>query len=119
MFKDFIASTKSNSAGNIDFIFHVNAYTDRWIIDTEASQHMTRNLHLFYIPPIKKPNHFVTIPSGKVLIVQGVGEIKISKKLILRNVKFVSEFKVNLIAISKLTLDNDIKVIFDDHCCVF
>lgn len=90
LFKDFIASNKTNNSGNIySFSFNVNSYIDRWIVDTGAFQHMTGNLHLFTTPPAKESNHFFTIPSGKILLVKGVGSIKISENLIPKNVLFI------------------------------
>lgn len=85
----------------MSFNFHSFSFNNNWIIDIEASQHMTRNLHFFDQPPIQELDHFVTIPSGKVLQVQGVvGTIKLSENLFLKNMFYIPKFKVNLTVIA-------------------
>lgn len=48
-----------------------------------------------------------------------MGGIILSNKIILKNVLYILEFKVNLIAISKLALNNSIIVNFNSENCDF
>lgn len=82
LFRDFLVK----SSNGMDYSFHSHFFYDNWIIDIRASQHMFRNLQIFTQTLSKELNHYVTIPSGKVLQVEGVGSITLSENLILRNV---------------------------------
>ena len=50
-------------------------------------------------------NSMVTLPNNDQIAVTLCGDIKLSSKLLLRNVLFVSKFQFNLISISALTTD--------------
>lgn len=80
---------------------------------------MTGNIKFFLNPPTPCSGQQVTISSGKIFRVHGIGKIVISNSSILHDVFYIPEFKVNLILVSKLTLDNDIKVEFHGETCVF
>lgn len=54
---------------------------------------------------MKKNNTSYSIPNGKLLMVEGIGDIEISKYLKLKNVLNVPNFNNNLISISKITHD--------------
>lgn len=98
LFKDFIS--KSNG---MHFTFHFDLFYNNWIIDTGAFQHMTRNVIFLKNTPKYTSDQFVTIPSGNFSKVQGIGDITFFDNIFLKNVLFIPEFKVNLIAVNKLT----------------
>jgi len=114
MLKDFL----SKSSG-MNFSFHMSNYKNDWIIDTGASQHMSGNLHHFDKTPIGNYEHYVTIPSGEICKVNSIGDITLSQNIVLKNVFYIPEFKVNLISVNKLTSDSNLNVIFDQNECHF
>jgi len=102
----------------INHLYNVIDLKTKWIIDTGASQHMTENLQIFDKPPTEN-GHFVTISSGEICKTKSTGKITLSKDLILQDVLYIPQFKVNLISVNKLTLGSNLKILFDDKNCYF
>ncbi|GKE83646.1 hypothetical protein Tco_1557388 [Tanacetum coccineum] len=83
-----------------------------WIVDTGASDHMSPYLHLFQsIRILKKPIR-IKLPDGTSKWVDKVGHIQINSSLILHNVFYVLEFKVNLLSVGKLLKTQSLIAIF-------
>nr|GEW70503.1 hypothetical protein [Tanacetum cinerariifolium] len=83
-----------------------------WIVDTGASDHMSPYLHLFQsIRILKKPIR-IKLPDGTSKWVDKVGHIQINSSLILHNVFYVPEFKVNLLSVGKLLKTQSLIAIF-------
>src|SRR5262249_41776262 len=58
------------------------------------------------------------LPDNTEHIVNQRGHIKLSSRLTLTNVLFVSDFKFNLLSVNKLTKTANIKFVFFPECCV-
>lgn len=90
-----------------------------WIIDSGASDHMTNNrsiltdFNFFSIPKS------VRIANGLDLKVLGKGNVKLTAKLILRDVFYVPCLSFNLVSISKITHDNHCLAVFSSSHCFF
>lgn len=59
----------------------------------------------------------VNLPTGSFVKINGVGTIRVNKDILLDNVLFIPEFRLNLISISSLTTDLNTRVIFDHSSC--
>ena len=59
----------------------------------------------------------VNLPDGSMIKISGVGSIQLKKHILLRNVLFIPEFRLNLIIISSLTTDLGSRVIIDPFTC--
>ncbi|XP_010507572.1 PREDICTED: uncharacterized protein LOC104784213 [Camelina sativa] len=57
------------------------------------------------------------LPTGPTVQISGIGTIQINKHIILKNVLFIPEFRLNLLSISSRTDDLGFKVIFDTSTC--
>lgn len=58
------------------------------------------------------------MPDDSVKSIQYCGDIILNNFLVLRDVLFIPEFKHNLLSISKLAKERDMKFIFDSEHCV-
>lgn len=88
------------------------------LIDSGASCHFTFNVDMLVDIRELKNGCFVKMPNGESLKVQFRGTCYLNSELILCNVLFVPEFKVSLISISKLVMDNDCSVQFNKIGCI-
>ena len=59
----------------------------------------------------------VNLPNGSMIKISSVGNIQINEHILLRNVLFIPEFRLNLISISSLMTDLGSRVIFDPSTC--
>ncbi|KAF7841438.1 Retrovirus-related Pol polyprotein from transposon TNT 1-94 [Senna tora] len=89
-----------------------------WIIDSGASSHICGDKRLLTDLRAKEGKNTVTLPDGSVKIVQYIGKVFLSSKLILEDVLFVPEFKYNLISVGKLTNSTGMQMIFSKSYCM-
>ena len=88
-----------------------------WVVDSEASDHMSGNVDL-----LDNLNHcsnefIVRITDGSISKVAGIGTIVLSNKLSLKTVLFVPNLTCNLLYVSKLA--KDLKCVtnfYSTHC---
>ena len=59
----------------------------------------------------------VHLPNGSLIKISGVCSIQLNEHILLRNVLFIPEFRLNLISISSLTTDLGSRVMFDPSSC--
>lgn len=65
------------------------------------------------------PNNIcVYLPDESITIVKFVGDVKIHDTLVLRDVLYVPSFKNNLLSVSKLTRNHDLKLTFHSQFCL-
>ena len=94
-------------------------YDDSWIIDSDATDHMTTKSQLFHTYTPNPSNKKIAVANGFLATVAGFGEIYISPTLILKNVLHVPNLSANLVSIQKLTHDLKCYAIFFPSYCVF
>lgn len=88
-----------------------------WIIDSGATHHVTHDRSLFteldtYV------FHHVNLPTGQSVKIGGAGTIIINTDIVLKNVLYIPEFRLNLLSISALPTDLGSWIIFDSECCL-
>lgn len=86
-----------------------------WVVDSRASRHIYPNANAFIsMRPIK--NFVVTLPNHTHIAVQFCGDVRLSSKIILRDVLFLLEFKFNRMSMSSVITRAHLTVsFFYDH----
>lgn len=88
-----------------------------WILDTGASRHMCNDLSLFHsITTISTPISVLLLDGSTKLITQ-LGQITLNDKFTLHYVLFIPSFKYNLLSVSQLTVESNVKCIFTPSSC--
>lgn len=87
-----------------------------WIIDSGATHHVAYHKDLF-LDLTESISTFVTLPTGLGIKIAGIGSIRLNDSLILRNVLYLLDFRVNLLSVSQLTKDLGYRVMFDPGAC--
>ena len=90
-----------------------------WIVDSGASDHMTRDVTLLSTYSLCTGNTTVKIADGTSSKVTGIGSVVISKDVILKSILFVPNLDCNLLSISKLTKDLNCVAKFFPNLCKF
>ena len=90
-----------------------------WIVDSEASDHMTGDRTIFDTLKPCPYNLSVRIANGSLTKVTGIGSVVLSKDLVLHSVLLVPKLDCNLLSINKLTKDNRCISKFSSTCCIF
>ena len=110
------------NSGTPSFSFCINAshrvYDDSWIIDSDATNHMTSKSQLFNTYTPSPSNKKIVMANGSLVTVAGFGDIYITPTLILKNVLHVPKLSANLVSIQKLTHDLKCYAIFFPSYCV-
>ncbi|KAL2940474.1 Retrovirus-related Pol polyprotein from transposon RE1 [Bienertia sinuspersici] len=84
-----------------------------WIVDSGAFDHRTGNIELLMnLKPLMKPIH-VGLPDGSTKLLSSHGDVEVMPNLMLRNVLYVCDFSQNLLSLSKLIEERDIRILFD------
>lgn len=90
--------------------------SDSWVIDSGATHHVCHNRSLFTtIKPLL--NTFVTLPTGNLVSIIGLGPITLSDNITLQNVLFIPQFRFNLLSVSSFTKEIESMVGFTSHHC--
>lgn len=106
MLQQTIGTTTVAQKGNLFHALNTSmGKQNSWIIDSEASDHMTGDLIVFdsYYPC--QNNSTVRIADGTLSKVMGKGSVIISQNITLSSVLYVPKLDCNLLSISKLTKD--------------
>ncbi|XP_070036356.1 uncharacterized protein [Nicotiana tomentosiformis] len=91
-------------------------WTDTWILDSGASNHMTFNkISLVDIRILPYPL-LVTLPNGYRVKVTKIGSVYLAPQITLHKVMFVPSFKFNLLSVSSLTVQLKFLIAFTDTC---
>ncbi|KAI4346279.1 hypothetical protein L6164_013345 [Bauhinia variegata] len=94
-----------------------NLLGNQWILDTEASNHMTgkletmENLYDIDVCPMRLPN-------GQETVLTKEGSVKLEGGLVLTNVLYVPKLSCNLISVSQLSDEQNRIVQFTNRMCV-
>lgn len=63
-------------------------------------------------------NKSVTLPTGQNINIEGIGQIRLNEYMLLANVLYIPDFRLNLLSISQLTKDLGCRVMFDEGTCL-
>lgn len=97
----------------------VNMSSFGWILHSGAIIHMVFDLNmLFNIKDASNSALFVNWPNGSIVHVQLIGSWQFSPNIMLKRVLFVSDFKFNLLSISRLAFDNNFVIKSFSHSFV-
>lgn len=92
---------------------------ESWIIDSGASDHMTRCERLF-LSYVRSPGNLrVNIAEGSYTVVAGVGTVRLSSLITLQGVLHIPKLLCNLKSFSKITNDLNCVVSLTQSACVF
>ena len=87
------------------FFFCLKILVD-WVIDSGATDHICHDIKQFSkITSLHRNIHHITIPNGKRIIVHNVGEVQLTKDILLKNVFYIPSFHFNLIFVPQLVND--------------
>ncbi|GMJ05093.1 hypothetical protein HRI_004178500 [Hibiscus trionum] len=96
---------------------HFSDSKSPWIIVLGASRHICYEKGLFEsLTPITGGS--ILLPDKSVIPVQFSGIVRLSSSLVLNSVLFVPEFRFNLLAVSALVKNSDLRVLFCNSQCV-
>lgn len=90
--------------------------SENWIIDSGTTHHVAHDRNLF-IELTDSVSTSVTLPTGLGIKIARTGSIRLHDSLILRNVLYLPDFRLNLMSVSQLTKDLGYRVIFDLAVC--
>lgn len=88
-----------------------------WIIDSGATHHVSHDKSLF-VNLTASMDISVSLPTRIDIQIAGIGQIHLNKYLILNNVLYIPDFRLNLLSISQLTHDLGCRVSFDQGSCM-
>ncbi|XP_074315655.1 uncharacterized protein LOC141651863 [Silene latifolia] len=93
--------------------------TSVWIIDSGTTYHMSSFIDQFVdLRKLDKPVK-VGLPDGTSKLVTQVGTMHIRQGIVLHNVLYIPDFKLNLLSVGKLLCDNGFLISFDvDKCLI-
>ncbi|KAK9074195.1 hypothetical protein SSX86_006792 [Deinandra increscens subsp. villosa] len=102
-----------------NFVSSNNEQSDfGWIIDSGANQHMLMtDKGLINGIDVKNYNITVKHPNGTNARVTKIGDLRLCDEIVLTDVFIVPEYSVNLLSVHKLTKDNKLRIVFDEHKC--
>ncbi|KAL2250061.1 UNVERIFIED_CONTAM: hypothetical protein Sindi_2479800 [Sesamum indicum] len=89
-----------------------------WIIDTGATSHVCGHLSCFDTYSAPSHKHFIHFPDGTKKQVAYTGIVRISDKLTLNSVFYVTDFSVNLLSSNSGTRNTE-EDLYIVHCVVF
>lgn len=112
--KDPISGASANMTGKCFPDSHTN-----WIVDSGASNHITRSKHLLLHNDTVSSAKKVQLPTGEFAHISHIGNYPLSEGDSLKDVLCVPSFKFNLMSVSKVTKDMNCCVKFYPEHCVF
>ena len=113
-----IGSTSMANSGKKGFLTALSTFTNNfsniWILDSGATDHMTPLKHLFrsYKPMI--PGKHVQTADGTILPVVGIGTMNIDPLGTIYNVLYVPKLFVSLVSVQRLAKIKEYNILFDD-----
>jgi len=92
--------------------------SDSWILDSEASNHMTFNISLLHNVTTLPYPVLVDLPNGYKVKVTQIGSVALGPMISLEKVLFVPSFKYNLISINAMSMQSHCTISFTKTSCV-
>ncbi|GJV98706.1 ribonuclease H-like domain-containing protein [Tanacetum coccineum] len=97
---------------------YVKTITLGWIIDSGVNQHLTiSTVGMFNIVDISNLKITVGHPNGTLATMSHVGNLKLTKNVILYDVLVVPGYCVSLLSVNKMIKDSKLFVSFDEEKC--
>ncbi|KAL2933792.1 Retrovirus-related Pol polyprotein from transposon TNT 1-94 [Bienertia sinuspersici] len=115
--QQLVAALNSSKVAPTTPSLHGKQFSDQWIIDTGASNHMSGNVDLF-VDLYDISSEPVGLPNGKSTTATKEGRIKLSDSLYLDNVLYVPALNCNLLSVSQLLEKQQFLVLFTNKLCV-
>lgn len=116
--ESLIKSTSVNAFAESDKICLI-ASSNKWVIDSGATNHMTGNPNIFSsFRPHKAPSP-VTVADGSTCNSVGYGTVKPTSIITLSSVLSLPKLAFNLISVSKVTRDLNCWISFFPDYCLF
>lgn len=110
-------SCPSTITGNIGCVFS-STYTQPWIFDSGASDHMTSDSSRFVT--FTPPHHSsVKVAKGVLTSIQGAGSLSLTPSMSLSSVLYVPSLSNNLLYVRQITKQLNCSVTFFPTYCVF
>lgn len=115
----------SNSTTNMKIKIEVENAKTEWIVDSGANIHVTKTKQLLTDYHDSKGG-FVIISDGINVPIEGYGTMEFtavnsnngeSLTIMVKNVAYVPKFTVNLISVSKITMEHELEVVFSHNMC--
>ncbi|CAM8901423.1 unnamed protein product [Rhodiola kirilowii] len=104
-------------AGICSLVLH-SLVKHSWIVDSGATDHFICDKSLLKnVYELPKKCH-ISLPDGNSIVVTSAGTYELRPGLVLYDVMFASEFKYNLLSVSKLVKDTSFSVIFNKDQCL-
>lgn len=91
---------------------------NEWIIDSDATDHITPHGHLLQNLVRLKVPYSVILSNGCIVLVHTMGDCHLNNHLFIRNVLLVPNFKFNLISVAQLVNGFDCDLQFNDKECL-
>ena len=111
-----LAATAGNGGKVLNISTHVS--NSAWIIDSDATDHMTFDSR--QVSPLKSSSqNFVSTANGTSISIIGEGSLSLTNTLNLNSVLFVPSLNYNLLSVSQITIALFCVVIFWLEFCVF
>lgn len=89
---------------------------EHWVLDSGATSHVCFRRACFQTLKAVE-DAYITLPNHARIPVHFVGSVKLTPNLVLEDVLFVPQFKINLLSISALTRNPYMSIRFlTDHC---
>ena len=111
-------ASASHLAGTFCFFFS-KITSSEWIIDSGAMDHICTNHSLFVnLRKVEGIKHHRTVPDGRKVKVTSIGDIQLTKDILLHNALYVPDFQFSLICVPKLCLDLNVSLMFSTNKCV-
>ena len=98
------------------FCFSASTLCIKWIIDSDATDHITPKLNCFSSYTSLTTDYFITTPNGRQAKIHHIGTIKLAPSLTLSNALHVPEFHYNFLSASRLAKQLAAHVVFTPNC---
>ncbi|CAH9103441.1 unnamed protein product [Cuscuta europaea] len=89
-----------------------------WIIDSGASEHITRNNYDLIDVQTHTSIPSVKIPNGDSTSVQAMGSLRLSNGFHLQRVLYIPKFHCNLLSVNRLISDLNCEITFINDLCI-
>ncbi|KAK1429347.1 hypothetical protein QVD17_11555 [Tagetes erecta] len=98
--------------------FHNINFSDHWIIDSGANQHMVSTDNgLSNCVDVSELSLTVLHPNGTKAHITKIGNLKLSDNVILKDVLVIPEYNVNLLSVNRMAKENKVFSLFTDSTC--